>query len=183
MSDDYRIPSREEHNKQTRKLWINCIVIGCVIFVLIGGLMAYLFLTGHDTKKVVEVSTVTFQVLAVSYMACLFIPVLLVSLMRVTLGIEMSRKGLEIGNRTTGVLEKLDGAVEEKLERGDRIFDRIERFLDAAEKGDHPIVKTFEREMESLRSEIRAKKDETDADLNAALDEGEREAENLTEKA
>jgi hypothetical protein len=101
------IPSRDDHNRFIRRIWYGCIGMALLVFILTGGVVLGLFLSGHDSKKVVEVSTSVFQVLVLSYGLGFFVPAFLTSLLKMSLGVEMSRKGLEIGEETSKVLAQL----------------------------------------------------------------------------
>jgi hypothetical protein len=145
-----------------------------------GGTITTLFIQNKDVHKIVATSTIFFQVVIAMFAMAFTIPIFLEQRRNFIVGLELSRRGLEMGERTVSTLEKLDDSVEDRLKRSDRIFDRIEKFLDTVEAGDHPMVKrleqTFKDEMASLRAELKGKKQQVDDELNAALDEGEREA-------
>jgi hypothetical protein len=87
---------------------------------------------------------------------------MLTSTYRMWLAIEMSRKGLELGEKTASNLLLL----EEKIER-------LEKFLKSAEDGSHPLVNTFKEEMRLLREEIGGR---VEGEVSDALAEGEAEA-------
>lgn len=101
------IPTREAHDRFIRRIWKLCIGMAAAVFLLTGGIVLALFLAGHDSKKVVEISTAVFQVLVLSYGLGFFVPAFLTSLFKMSLGVEMSRRGLEIGEETSKVLAQL----------------------------------------------------------------------------
>jgi hypothetical protein len=151
----YKIPTREEHRAFIRRIWMLCIGSAIGIFVVVGGLMTVLFLKGYDSKKIVEVSTTAFQVLVLSYGMGFFVPAFLTSLFNMALGVEMSRAGLEIGQDTAKILEKVDNAIEGRLTRLDGLFDKIDRASDLAEQGQHPVLKQLTLDIRKAGDTIR----------------------------
>ena len=141
------IPSREEHQLQIRRLWKNCIVASCIIFVLTGGIVLALFLKGHDSKKIVEVSTAVFQVLMLSYGMGFIVPAFLTSLIKMHLGIEMSRQ-------SASILEKIDTDFASRLIRVDALFDKFDRIVDQAEQGKSPFMLDIQAEGRKIREEL-----------------------------
>jgi hypothetical protein len=105
---------------------------------------------------------IAFPVCIASYGLAFFVPVMLTSTYRMWLAIEMSRKGLQLGEKTASNLLLL----EEKIER-------LEKFLQTLEDGEHPLVDTFKEEMLLLRQEIHGR---VEGEVSDALAEGEAEA-------
>jgi len=157
------IPTRAEHNRKVRRLWWICISVATTVF-LGSGLSIYVaFRIGYTVQQVWAVFGIAFPICVACYGAAFFVPVMLTSTYRMWLAIEMSRKGLELGEKTASNLLLL----EEKIER-------LEKFLQTLEEGDHPLVETFKEEMGLLREEIRGR---VDGEVGDALAEGEAEAE------
>lgn len=156
------IPTRAEHNRKVRRLWWICISVATTVF-LGSGLSIYVaFRIGYTVQQVWAVFGIAFPICVACYGAAFFVPVMLTSTYRMWLAIEMSRKGLELGEKTASNLLLL----EEKIER-------LEKFLKSAEDGSHPLVETFKGEMRLLREEIRGRVE----GVGDALAEGEAEAE------
>lgn len=174
--DEVKIPTEAEHRAFIRRLWKTCIAAAIAIFVVTGGVVLALFLKGHDSKKIVEVSTAVFQVLVLSYGMGFFVPAFLTSLINMALGVKMSRKGLEIGQETANVLERVDDAIEKRLARVDKLIDSAERVVEEMEKGEGPLLKVFREEMEKLRKEVKGARESTETEMSEALDQGEIEA-------
>jgi hypothetical protein len=157
----YHIPSREEHDRFIRRMWMYCGIAAVTVFFLTGGVVLALFLSGHEIQKIVEVSTAIFQVVILSYGLGFFVPCLLTSLFKMALGVEMSREGLEIGQKTAQILNKVDEAIESRLDKADRILERIDRAVAEIDKGEHPTfkkltdtLKSAEAHMEAIRRRI-----------------------------
>lgn len=174
--ETYKIPSRADHNRFIRNIWKFCIGAAIGIFLVTGSIMLALFLKGHDSKKIVEVSTTVFQVLVLSYGMGFFVPAFLTSLFKMSLGVEMSREALTIGQATAGVLDKLDKAVESRMERADKLFEKLEK---ATGDIDHPWVRMFKGEMEALRDTILNERLKAEDELDKALAEGEARARSI----
>lgn len=127
---DFKIPTREEHVQFIRRIWRICIVMASFVFLSTGGIVLAMFLIGHDSKKIVEVSTSIFQVMMLSYGLGFFVPAFLTSLTKMSMAVEMSRKGLELGKKTAEHLDRLQADLSPVL--GD---------LKAAVKDAHAIMK------------------------------------------
>jgi hypothetical protein len=170
------IPTDAEQKASIRRLWLTCIAAAAMVFLITGGVVLALFLKGYDSKKVVEVSTAIFQVLMLSYGMGFFVPALITSLRTMALGVRMSRKGLEIGEQTAQVIEKVDKAIDDRLARADNLLNTLDDAVKGIDKGDGPLLKVFRDEMQKLRDEVKAARGSADSELNAALDQGELEA-------
>jgi len=109
MSEEHKIRTREEHKAFIRRIWTICIAMAILVFVTTGGIVAALFMAGYDSKRVVEISTSIFQVVVLSYGLGFFVPAFLTSLITMYLGVEMSRRGLEIGEQTAQHIDRLQG--------------------------------------------------------------------------
>jgi hypothetical protein len=110
MSEEQvKIRTREEHKRFIRRIWVICIVMAVLVFGTTGGIVGALFLAGYDSKKVVEISTSIFQVVCLSYGLGFFVPAFLTSLITMHLGVEMSRKALDIGEQTANHVDRLQG--------------------------------------------------------------------------
>jgi len=156
------IPTRAEHTRRVRRLWWVCISIATTVFLGSGLSICILFKIGYTMQQVWAVFGIAFPICVASYGAAFFVPVMLTSTYRMWVAIEMSRKSLILGEKTADNLLML----EEKIER-------LEKFLESLEKGDHPLVETFKDEMQLLREEIRGR---VDGEVGDALAEGEAEA-------
>ncbi len=100
VDDAFTVPSRSRHNRFIFKIWIGCIFASFVVFLMTGGVTLTLYLLGVDTPKILVTSTIAFQILVLSYGMGFFVPAFCTSLLKMGLGVEMSRQGLEIGRQT-----------------------------------------------------------------------------------
>jgi hypothetical protein len=153
-TDGYKIPTREEHNRFIRNIWKLCVGSAIFIFLVTGSVVLTLFLKGYDSKKIVEVSTSIFQVLVLSYGMGFFVPAFLTSLVKMHLGIEMSRV-------SANILEKVDASIEKRLER----FDKLLTSLEAAGTGEHPLIARLEKKADELTLDIKAEGRKIHAEL------------------
>ena len=138
---EYKIPSRAEHNLLIHRIWKHCLIASLVLFVVTGGTVLFLFMKGYDSKSIINVSTAIFQVIVLSYGMGFFVPAFLSSLIKMHLGLEMSRMSVN-------VLDKMDKGINERLLRVDRI-------LDTAEKPDsHPLMKEAKQAALDIKAEV-----------------------------
>lgn len=107
MGESFRVPTREEHRRFIRRIWVLCISFAFVIFIGTGTTTFILWMAGYETEEILRVSTTVFQILILSYGMGFFVPAFLTSLIKMSLGVEMSREGLQIGQQTAGILTEL----------------------------------------------------------------------------
>lgn len=170
--EQWPIPTRAEQKTRSRRIWGMCICFSLFVLVSMGGTLLILVIQDQEIHRIVAFSTVTFQVIIGMFATGFTTPLFLEQRLNFILSVEMGRRGLEATNQMTGVLDKMDKAIDQRLVRVDRLLDGAEKF----EKADHPLIKVFRDEMQKLRQEIREKKAETENELGEALDEGERAA-------
>lgn len=101
------IPSRERHNLVIRRLWWWCAAGAALVFAATSAVALALYFKGHDSDKILKVSTTIFQILIMSYGIGFFVPAFTTSLLKMSLGVEMSREGLEVGKRTAKHIDHL----------------------------------------------------------------------------
>ncbi len=109
IHEPYEVPSRPEHNAFIKKIWRICILGAFLVFITTGGTMLTLHLMGFEPEKVLTASTIVFQVVVLSYGMGFFVPAFCTSLIKMGLGVEMSRQGLEIGRETAAHIALLQG--------------------------------------------------------------------------
>jgi hypothetical protein len=100
MTEPFKIPTREEHRRLIRKIWMGCILLALGVFAGSGGSVLTLFLSGKPSAHIVNVSTSIFQVILLSYGLGFFVPAFLTSLVKMSLGVEMSRQTIETMQET-----------------------------------------------------------------------------------
>lgn len=108
IGDKVQIPSHTEHQRHVRRIWTVCILVASGLFLAMGGLILHL-LVGEKKQgeHIIYVSTSIFQVIVITYGMGFFVPAFLTSLMKMDLGIRMSRRALEIGDQTANHIDRL----------------------------------------------------------------------------
>ena len=140
------VPTREEHARTIRRIWTGFISMALAIFVITGGVVATLFFTGHDSKKITDVSTSVFQVLVLSYGLGFFVPAFLTSLIKMSLGVEMSRAALEIGQDTSRTLEEMRDEVKPLVEDAKEVVGAVRDLVkDIKDQNPRKIVDYFDK--------------------------------------
>lgn len=158
MGEEWKIPSREEHNRFIRKVWNLCIIGAALVFVITGTTVLVMILMGYDSKTIVNASTTCFQMILLPYGLGYVAPTLATSLLKMALGVEMSRRGLEIGEQTAQSLTDLKTETKPLVEKGDRVLTKLEpmvekanEMIDEFKKQDfaklHKVLERFEGEM------------------------------------
>jgi len=101
------LPTYEAHALLIRRVWRWCIVGAVLVFLVTGSTAATMFLLGYDSKTIANVSTVVFQVILLPYGLGYVAPALATSLLKMSLGVEMSRESLTLGRETSTTLTEL----------------------------------------------------------------------------
>lgn len=144
--EDDLVPTREEHRRFIRRLWKTCIVLATVLFVVAGVVVAGLFFAGHAPDRVVEISTAIFQVIVLSYGMGFFVPAFLTSLVKMSMGVEMSRKGLEIGKTTAAILRDFQREIKPLLADAGEVVGSVRKLVEDLKHQDvGKIVEFLER--------------------------------------
>jgi len=153
------IPTREEHKRHIKKLWWTCIILATLVFLAAGGSFAGMMLAGTPAAVVVNISTGIFQIIVLSYGLGFFVPAFLTSLARLSLGIEMSRVGVEVGVETAEMLETtrkraddLGETVKKHLEEAVR--KGLEKFAEHAREMQDEIGQRIATEIDSALEEV-----------------------------
>src|SRR3989304_1065042 len=101
------MPTREEHSLSVRKIWIRCIVGAGISFGAMAGVAVGMVAAGYPSEKIVSIQLMIVYILIPLYAAGYMAPMLATSLMKMSLGLEMSREGLDVGKKTADHIDKL----------------------------------------------------------------------------
>lgn len=151
MPDDFKVPSRKEHDLEIRRLWKVCFILAIIIFVITGSITGTMFYKGMDPKVIVAISTAIFQVMLLSYGMAFFVPAFITSLKKMGLGVEMSRAGLEIGRQTAENLKDFKDELKPIVDDGKELVKEIRPVVEEVTKVVHEGRKVFD----DLAKEVR----------------------------
>lgn len=141
------LPSREEHDALIRRIWKWCIIGAVSVFAITGGITGGLYLAGHDGDKILRVSTTIFQILVLSYGMGFFVPAFCTSLLKMSLGVEMSREGLEVGKKTASHIDRLQKELETILKDAREIVGPIRELVEDLKRAKTGKVVEFMEEL------------------------------------
>lgn len=114
-----RIPTREEHARRTRRIWVSCALATLFILVSMSSSVFALFSSGQDAFRVGAKMTIIFQIVIACGFVGFTIPLFLEQRANLALSIDMGRESLdranEMGDKFVPAVEKL-AALVEKLE-------------------------------------------------------------------
>jgi hypothetical protein len=181
IKNDKRIRGKEAMTALSGRLvQIKAIRWKFTVIALIANIVIYFVLLAvfkGDFDKTVRVYTNSFQYQAVGYVAWFMFPYFL----------RMEAKqdvGMAMAHDTVDLMDKIDEALATRLQRVDEILTMAKKSFDQVEKGSHPLLTDLKKyateELEKLRQEIRVQKASAEQELSSALDEGEREAVELS---
>lgn len=141
---DYKIPSREAHNKLIWLIWKACILFAVICFVFMGGAVAYMKLTGHDAKSIVEVQLIIVYIILPAYALGYVAPTLATSLIKMSLGVEMSRQGLEIAKDTAETLSQFQKDTQPMIADTKAVISEIKPVIGEVKEAVHEGKKVFD---------------------------------------
>jgi uncharacterized protein YoxC len=101
------VPTQEEHARATRRVWIRCLIGAGCCFATMGGIAGAMLLAGSSTEKVVSVQLMLTYIVLPVYAVGFAAPMLVTSLMKLGLGLDMSREGLNVGKKTAEHIDLL----------------------------------------------------------------------------
>lgn len=104
---DAIIPSREDHRRLLRRIWIGCLAAAAVCFIGMVTLVFGMARAGHDSKTIVNVMLIAVYIVVPIYGIGYIGPAFATSLLKMDMAVEMSREGLEIGRETAEVMRAL----------------------------------------------------------------------------
>jgi hypothetical protein len=171
--DAYHIPSRAEHQLTVRRIWRTCGITGASVCLFMLGTVVAMKMMHYEAKDIVSVQLILVYIFVPVYGLGFVAAALATSLLKMGLAVDMSREGLDIGQKTAEVAEKIDSALDSRLARVDGTLDSLDRMVKEFERGEGPLLKVFRDEMKKLRAEIRGSRQSTEEELAEALDEGE----------
>jgi len=97
------IPTPEEHERRTRRIWIACSFIALFVLVSIGGTVA-LLIVDNDVHKIVGWTTIIFQIVIGMFATGFTTPLFLEQRANFILSIDMGRESLELGTQTANAM-------------------------------------------------------------------------------
>lgn len=159
--EKFVIPSRAAHNKFIRLIWKLCVVTAVVCFLFMGGAVAVMKLCGYDAKAIVEVQLIIVYIILPAYAIGYVAPTLATSLIKMSLGVEMSRQGLDIANQTATILTDFQNDVKPMMQDGKEMFREAK-----------PVVADVKEMVQSFKKEDFGKMRESLHRLERELDGG-----------
>lgn len=132
-----------------------------------------------NTLQANQVFTNSFQFLAAAWAMWFMLPYFL----RVEAKQDV---GLAMGHDSVDLMAKVDQSIEQRAAKLDAMIDATGKMIRTLEGGEGKLVdrveRVFREEMGKIRAEIHAQKGAAEAELSAALDEGERAASGIGSK-
>lgn len=126
-----------------KKFTVQVLGVNGLIYLVI------LFLMKFDVSRTNNVFTNLFQYQAVAWCCWFMLPYFLRVEAKQDAGMAMAHDSVDL-------LGKVDEAIEPRLKRLDSLFERIEKALDQAEKGEHPLLVRLEKKADALALDFKA---------------------------
>lgn len=108
---EFKIPTREEHKKNVRRIWISCICIGLFVMSSMAGMVAVMVAKQLSHQLIVACTTVFFQIIIGGVFTGFTTPYFLETRVNFAVGMEMNRKALQLGTLTSDNLVNLKSEI------------------------------------------------------------------------
>ena len=132
--DEYHIPTRKEHAREVRRLWVRCGVMAALILLATSGGVFALLSQGHPWSKIANICAVSFGIIILTYGVSVFIPSLFTSLKRMGLSMDLGRRGLEVGQQTAELLMEMRKEIKPVLDRFGKTTKVVDRLIERLDK-------------------------------------------------
>lgn len=104
MTEEKRIgslPTKSEHDATVRKIWRIGFLVAGGCFAFMGAIVAIMLAMGKSPSEIVAVELLIVYIVLPAYAFGFMAPMLTISLLKMSLAVDMSRTGLEIGQHTS----------------------------------------------------------------------------------
>jgi hypothetical protein len=101
---EFVIPTRAEHKRSIRRIWISCICIGLFVISTMTGIVLVMVSKSMAHQLIVSCTTVLFQIIIGGVFTGFTTPYFLETRVNFAVGMEMNRKALQLGTETAGNL-------------------------------------------------------------------------------
>jgi hypothetical protein len=98
---EFVIPTRAEHKKNVRRIWISCICIGLCVMSSMAGMVTVMVMKHLSHQLIVACTTVFFQIIIGGVFTGFTTPYFLETRVNFAVGMEMNRKALQLGTLTS----------------------------------------------------------------------------------
>jgi hypothetical protein len=140
----FAIPTRAEHKRSVRRIWISCVCIGLGVICTIAGIVFVMVLKQFSHQLIVSCTTVLFQIIIGGVFTGFTTPYFLETRVNFAVGMEMNRKALQLGTLTS------DNLVSMKDEIGPMVADAKEMIATFKTRD----FKTMEKALELFTKEL-----------------------------
>lgn len=107
VAEEFKIPTREEHKRNVRRIWISCILIGLFVISTMAGMVGIMVAKQMSHQLIVSCTTVLFQIIIGGVFTGFTTPYFLETRVNFAVGMEMNRKALQLGTETADNLVNL----------------------------------------------------------------------------
>ena len=151
MIDNYKIPTRDEHNRLIRKIWKGCLIASAVALSVMLTIVSVMFMMGYDPQKIVSVMLIAVYIVVPVYGIGYIGPAFATSLLKMGMAVEMSREGLDIGNKTADTISEVKGEIKPLVKDLQGIVTDLKPMIEDFRKQDsgkvHKILERLDGEM------------------------------------
>lgn len=149
--DNYKIPTRDEHNRLIRKIWKGCLIASAVALSVMLTIVSVMFMMGYDPQKIVAVMLIAVYIVVPVYGIGYIGPAFATSLLKMGMAVEMSREGLDIGNKTADTISEVKGEIKPLVKDLQGIVADLKPMIEDFRKQDsgkvHKILERLDGEM------------------------------------
>jgi polyhydroxyalkanoate synthesis regulator phasin len=177
VTEKSTLPSREEHNALIRRIWKIGFYVAGGCFAFMAAVVAVMLALGKSTAEIVSVELLVVYIFLPAYAFGFVAPMLASSLMKMTLAVDMSREGLEIGKDTSDAMTEFKnetkplvgdlksviaevkpmvGKIGTTVDDVKKIFDEtVKELKEGNGKLENKVVKTLRKAIDEARNTVK----------------------------
>lgn len=145
------IPSREQHDRLIRKIWLICGSMAVLCFFMMSGTVIYMKSQGYDSKDIVNVQLIIVYIAIPLYLFGYVAPALAASLIKMSLGVDMSREGLDLTKDMAREMKEMKDEVRPLIEDGKTLAAEIKPMIVNVQNAISDGKKVFDEVVKEIR--------------------------------
>jgi polyhydroxyalkanoate synthesis regulator phasin len=151
MTEKSVLPTQEEHNATIRKVWHVGFYIAGACFTFMLAVVAVMLSMHKTPAEIVSVELLVVYIILPAYAFGFVAPMLASSLIKMTLAVDMSREGLEIGKETASSMTEFKNETKPLIEDAKTIIAEVKPMVGEVRTAVHDGKKIFDDVLTEFR--------------------------------
>lgn len=145
------LPTREEHNRIIRKVWKIGFYIAGACFAFMAGVVGVMLAMHKTPAEIVSVELLIVYIILPAYAFGFVAPMLTSSLLKMTLAVDMSREGLEIGKETSDAMTEFKNETKPLIVDAKAVIAEVKPVMGEVRTAVHDGKKVFDDIVKEVR--------------------------------